>query len=122
MAKDIVLVAERAQSSPETLGRNKKHVRLSDRIDSVIMALQVVLFCRFFVLLIGLSNQSIAATLIRFTDFIVKPLYPVFSSIQIGVFILEPASAVLILILTVALTLLAIVWDSIRLNKIEVRS
>jgi len=99
--------------------RSRRVVRVSDRIASLILFVQVILFVRFFVLLTGQSQQGMFARYIAGTDFLLQPFNHIVPVYQIGFFVLEPASALLILILTALLSLFSLFTDFVRLKKKE---
>lgn len=95
----------------------RRKVRLSEHIDSLIVLLQLLLLARIGFLIAGIGDQRPYSYLIDLTSWLIRPLYPLFPPAQVGPYILEPASAFLVLALTLTLGLTTRVLDAWRKSQ-----
>ena len=96
-----------------------KKVRLADRFDSLIIAVQLLFVARLLILASGYSTQSVLSWLIRLTDPLAHALYALFPPIELGKYVIEPASAGLMVGLSILLALVSVAVDHWRLAKKE---
>ncbi|MEI6477624.1 MAG: hypothetical protein WCO52_01395 [bacterium] len=100
-----------------TLPTRRKVMRLSDRIELGVLVLQYLLIARMALLAAGFGSLAPASGFLNITGVVVRPLYAVFPSIVIGPYVLEPASAFLLVALSLVLAILTMVIDRIRMRR-----
>ena len=96
-----------------------KKVRLADRIDSLNIAVQLLFVARLIILASGHSTQAFLSWLVRPTDPLAHALYALFPPIELGKYVIEPASAGLMVGLSLALALASAALDQWRLARKE---
>ena len=97
-------------------GNVRRAMRLSERMESLALVLQLMMLYRFVILLTGLGNPVLNAVTLNVTDLLVRPLNALVPTFQVGWFTLEPSSALLMLALPMLIGIITYLLDRIRLN------
>jgi hypothetical protein len=95
----------------------RRKPRLSERFESVILLFQALFFLRFVLLLIGASDQGAASYFVQATNILAQPFHALLAPIALGDFILEPASAILVVFMSIVLKVAAYFLDVVRFRQ-----
>ncbi|MCC2631666.1 MAG: hypothetical protein K0S20_365 [Patescibacteria group bacterium] len=95
----------------------RRKARLSERFESAILLFQTLFFLRFILLLIGTSDQGAASYFIRATNIFAEPFHALLAPIALAGFILEPASAMVVVSMSILLKIAAYILDLVRFRQ-----